>query len=156
MVNSKIKNIIKKLILEAYVNAQGQLQDFNPFPYDMELDKGGVSPFYDPELPKGGNRFKDTINQGQLATLTIEIPRQQRAFQKAVSIASKGAKFGKEILKPNFQLSTIGNGTKNKIHKYKFNIKFVPFIKQILLKLSQEDSLSNYVDDYKELASMIR
>lgn len=152
MVNPKLKSIIKKLILEAYVDQSGQLQDFDSFPYNTELDKGGVSPLYDPELPKGVNRFKDTLSGGQLVTLTIEQPRQQKAFRRVLDIARKGVPMGTGILKlPNFKLSTIGG-----IQKYQFNKKFVPLIKGILNKLSREDSLSPYFDDYKELASMIR
>jgi hypothetical protein len=151
MVNSKIKNIIKKLILEAYVDSQGKLGDFNSSPYNMDMSDD-TSPLYDPELPKDVNRFKDTINQGKLASLTIEIPRQQKAFIKALNIARKGIKMGTQVLKlSNFKFNTIG-----KIHKYQFNTKFVPLIKSILKQLSEEDSLSDYVDDYKELASMIK
>lgn len=147
MVNPKLKNIIKKLILEAYVDHSGQLQDFNR----IETHKD-MSPLYDPTLKKGVNRMK-ALGGGSVLKLDIEEPYQQKAFRRALKIATeKGIRMYDGVLKlPNFTYKRIGT-----IDKYSFSSKYSILIKTILQNLSKEDSLSPYFDAYSELIDKIR
>jgi hypothetical protein len=145
---SKLKNIIKTAIIkEAYVDSQG-LQDFNPSPYDMELDKGGVSPFYDPSLPTR-NRMK-APDGGTYLKLILNEPYQKKAFKVALNIAlKKGAKsdFGNYKL-PNFKFKIFG-----KTEVYEFNSKFSNLIKSILNNLGKSNPVNEEI--YDELIQMI-
>jgi hypothetical protein len=154
MVKGTLKNLIKKLILEAYVDQSGQLQDFNAFPYDGE-PQGEVSPLYDPELKRGVNRMK-APGGGLVLKLDIEEPYQQKAFRRVLKLAvENGIPMGTGM----FKLPKTGAFTFQRIgttHKYTFNSKYVIIIKTILKQLSKEDSLSPYFDAYSELANKIR
>jgi hypothetical protein len=147
MVNPKLKNIIKKLILEAYVDYRGELQDFDTFetPKDM-------SPLYDPTLKKSVNRMK-ALGGGTVLKIDIEEPYQQRAFRKVLKIATeKGIKMYGGVLKlPNFTYKRIG-----KIDMYSFSNKYSNLIKTIIINLSKTDTLSPYFDAYAELIDKIR
>jgi hypothetical protein len=147
MVNPKIKNIIKKLILEAYVDAQGKLGDFNSSPYNMDISDD-TSPFYDPSLPRR-NRVK-APDGGTYLKLILNEPYQKKAFRVALNIAlNKGAKsdFGNYNL-ANFKFKTFG-----KTEVYEFNIKFSNLIKSIFNNLGESNPVSKEI--YDELTEMI-
>lgn len=83
MVNSKIKNIIKKLILEAYVDSQGKLGNFDfPRPIGRDTDM-----YANTELPSG-NRVK--MNGEPYVRIIIpnknEIIYQNKSTRKNVNI----------------------------------------------------------------------
>lgn len=84
MVTAKLKNIIKKLILEAYVDRSGQLQDFNAFPYNINFDDN-MSPFYNSKLPRK-NRTK-APDGGVYLQLIVTDPYQREVLEKALKIA---------------------------------------------------------------------
>jgi hypothetical protein len=147
MVNFKIKNIIKKLILEAYIDSQGKLNDFNPSPYNMDINDN-TSPFYDPSLPRR-NRIK-APDGGTYLKLILDEPYQKKAFRVALDIAvNKGAKtdFGNYKL-PNFKFKTFG-----KTEVYEFNSKFSNLIKSIFNNLGESNPVSKEI--YDELTQMI-
>jgi len=148
IVNTYYNNYNDRSVDEAYVDSSGELQDFNPSPYDMELDKGGVSPFYDPELPRR-NRMK-APGGGTYLKLILNEPYQKKAFRVALNIAvNKGAKsdFGNYKL-PNFKVKTVGN-----TEVYEFNSKFSNLIKTIFDNIGKTNPV--YKEIYDELTQMI-
>jgi hypothetical protein len=148
IVNVYYNNYNDESLDEAYVDASGQLQDFNPSPYDMELDKGGVSPFYDPSLPRR-NRMK-APDGGTYLKLILDEPYQKKAFRVALNIAvNKGAKsdFGNYKL-PNFKFKKFGD-----TEVYEFNSKFSNLIKSIFNNIGKTNPV--YKEIYDELTQMI-
>jgi len=147
MIEFSLKNVIKRLILEAYIDSQDGLNDFNPSHYNMNINDD-TSPFYDPSLPIR-NRMK-APDGGTYLKLILNEPYQKKAFRVALNIAlNKGAKsdFGNYKL-PNFKFKTFG-----KTEVYEFNIKFSNMIKGIFDNLGKSNDIDKEI--YDELKEMI-
>ena len=151
MGNFKLKNIIKKLILEAYVDRSGQLQDFNPFPYNINLGDE-KSPFYNPSLPKR-NRMK-APDGGVYLELIVTDPYQREVLEKALKIAvDKGRNMpelgGKQNLR-GFKFRTMGDTL-----KVQFSSKYQQLILNILEEIKKEDlvKLKQMQDDAYDMQS---
>lgn len=146
MVNSKIKNIIKKLILEAYVDAQGKLGDF-----DFFMHSNDTSPSYDSDLKRGVNRFK-ALGGGVVLKLDIDKDYHKNAFRRVLQMAiEQGIPMGDK----RFKLPRQGAFTLQKIgktDKYTFSSKYSIIIKTILKEIASTENKSAY----RELLDMIR
>jgi len=148
---SKLKNIIKKLILEAYVDPQGKLGDFDSSPYNMDISDD-TSPFYDPSLPRR-NRFKAPDGSVYLELIVTE-EYQKDVLERALEIAKQGRnmpdlggfqKLGDE----DFEQEELGDKL-----KIKFRSKFQQLILKVLEEIRQKDLIKfkkmQYNDNMEE------
>jgi hypothetical protein len=120
---------------EAYVDRGGQLQDFDPFPYNINVGNE-KSPLYNPSLPKR-NRMK-APDGGVYLELIVTDPYQREVLEKALKIAvDKGRNMpelgGKQNLK-GFKFKTMGDTL-----KVQFSSKYQPLIVSILEEIKKED-----------------
>ena len=130
MVNPKIKNIIKKLILEAYVDAQGKLGDFDAFPYNIKTSDD-TSPLYNPSLPKR-NRYK-APDGGVYLELIVSDPYQRDVLERVLKIVvDKGRNMpdlgGRQKLR----------GLKYKMLGHALKVEFSDKYQQLILKVLEE------------------
>jgi hypothetical protein len=169
MVNSKIKNIIKKLILEAFVNDKGELKNFNfPKPIGRDIDM-----YANTELPSA-NRIK---KNGETYVRIIipnknEIVYQNKSTRKNVNIieffntifedAKKGTLgykltvlyqknigSGIEYLIKEDDASLILKGVNEKFDELYGDIK--NYLNSIIAKYEEEsEKESNLVSNYEE------
>lgn len=134
---SKIKNIIKKLILEAYIDSQGDLGNFNAFPYNIKTSDD-TSPLYNPSLPKR-NRFK-APDGGAYLELIVTDPYQKDVLERVLKIAvDKGRNMpdlgGKQNLR-GFKFKKMGNAL-----KVEFSTKHQELILKVLEEVRRDDLL---------------
>jgi hypothetical protein len=133
---SKLKNIIKKAILkEAYVDSQGELGDFDAFPYNIKTSDD-TSPLYNPSLPKR-NRYK-APDGGVFLELIVTDPYQRDVLERVLKIAAdKGRNMadlgGKQNLR-DLKFKTMGNTL-----KVEFSDKYQQLILKVIEEIRQED-----------------
>ena len=158
MVDFSLKNVIKKLILEAYVDRSGQLQDFDFFPYNINFNDS-MSPFYNPKLPKK-NRTK-APDGGVYLTLMVTDPYQKEVLQKALKIAvDKGRNMpelgGRQKLQ-NLKYKSFGDTL-----KVEFSSKYQQLILNTLEEIRRQDEIKfkqmqdkeKDMDDYEKMEQL--
>jgi len=138
--NELISNIIQEYYKyrsmdESYVDRGGQLQDFDPFPYNINVGDE-KSPLYNPSLPKR-NRMK-APDGGVYLELIVDDPYQREVLEKALKIAvDKGRNMpelgGKQKLQ-SLKFKTMGDTL-----KVQFSSKYQPLIVSVLEEIKKED-----------------
>jgi hypothetical protein len=135
MVDFSLKKVIKRLILEAYVDRSGQLQDFNAFPYNIKTSDDKWT-LYNPSLPKK-NRIKSP-DGGVYLQLTVTDPYQREVLEKALKIAvDKGMNMpdlgGRQKLQ-SIKFKTIGSTL-----KVEFSNKYQQLILNSIEQIRKQD-----------------
>jgi hypothetical protein len=146
MVNTIDNNYSDESLYEAYVDTEGELQDFDFFMHSKD-----TSPSYDSDLKRGVNRFK-AIGGGVVLKLDIDKDYHKNAFRRVLQMAiEQGIPMGDK----RFKLPRQGAFTLQKIgktDKYTFSSKYSIIIKTILKEIATKENKTAY----KELLDMIR
>jgi hypothetical protein len=130
IVNTIDNNYNDRSIDEAYIDAQGELGDFDFFPYNIKTSDD-TSPLYNPSLPRR-NRYK-APDGGVYLELIVDDPYQREVLQRVLKIAvDKGR-----------NMSDLGGSQKLRGFKYKMlghslKVEFSSKYQQLMLNVLEE------------------